>query len=629
MFVDLKPIVGPAAGAAVARGATVSLPHVLTDKSGNQWLIDAAGTFQQQGNVPVYGQSAQLSIEGNTPEGQANGATVDARTGEIVIDGLQVNGLRLTRRLKFNEDEGSLRIVDVFTADQPQQINVTLQSTLNFGVLSGEVVAQPGDAAQPIGWAAMTHGNRAAMDWYGQGSRAPVPPTVNWQAGNNVVTATYPLTVARGKPVAIVHLHQTAATQQAATAGVQAIDPKSLLADLPPDVRRALVNVRVAPSLLGDLDLLRGEALDVIELRNGDRVTGTIGNATFALASSFGTFDVPADRVLGGFSIGTVQPRQLLVTTDGQVLGGTLATEAIDVVLAGGQTTAIPLRQVARFGMRLRPGEPDELTADHPFVALRTGDRIAVRPPTAPLRIATRYGELDVPAAAITSVAFQPADASLHVVQLTDGSSLSGLVTAKEIELTQLDGRALKLPIALVSMLMLKADDEPPIATADTPLLRTTGGDRLVGTVGGQLNLGASFGDLSLAASSVRGIARADAISSDVQVTTWDGATISGHLRNEQLPVTLGCGLTLNVPAAMLIDYAQPRPQASANVLEQIRSVVADLNAPDWKRRDQAESQLIAMGPSVAVALRQLRASQPAEVQQRIDSVLKQVADKR
>jgi hypothetical protein len=86
--------------------------------------------------------------------------------------------------------------------------------------------------------------------------------------------------------------------------------------------------------------------------------------------------------------------------------------------------------------------------------------------------------------------------------------------------------------------------------------------------------------------------------------------------------------MSMDVPSDLLVSYSQPQPQPSATMMEQIKTIVADLNAADWKQRDLAESQLVKMGPSTVAVLKQLRTSQPAEVQQRIDSVLKQLDDK-
>jgi hypothetical protein len=60
-------------------------------------------------------------------------------------------------------------------------------------------------------------------------------------------------------------------------------------------------------------------------------------------------------------------------------------------------------------------------------------------------------------------------------------------------------------------------------------------------------------------------------------------------------------------------------------MVERIRSVVAELNADDWKQRERAEAQLIAMGSAVISVLRELGPGQPPEAQQRIDSILKQL----
>src|SRR5689334_22833894 len=75
----------PAPGAA---GPTVNLPQTMQDPSGNQWMIYQQGMLQTQGNNPLYGQSAQLMINGNQPNQRGNGnrARVDEKTGELLFD---------------------------------------------------------------------------------------------------------------------------------------------------------------------------------------------------------------------------------------------------------------------------------------------------------------------------------------------------------------------------------------------------------------------------------------------------------------------------------------------------------------------------------------------------------------
>ena len=619
------------------KGGTVNLPYSIQDKGGNQWMIYQNGWFRQNGNQPVYGQGGQLMVDGNNPNMNGNQAKVDADTGEIVLENMQSNNVSVTRRVKVSPDDGSLRIIDVFKPNGNAEVtlNVNIQTSLNFGVQTAESVKDDKEKDLVIGWAAMTHGNRAAMEWFGGADKAPVKPEVNWQQGNNMVAASYSITIPAGKQAAIVHVHQTTGTQQQAADMIQKVDVRELLADVPKDLRKSIVNVRATSNFLADLELLRGDVLDVVELRNGDLVTGTLTEQTFKLNAPFGPIDVASDRVLGAFNVGEFKPRQLFVTNDGQILGGTLENESVAIALPGGQNTNIPLKHISRIGYRKRAGEAEEIFLTQPNITLTPGDRVAIAAPAAPLTLATRYGAIEIPSNTVSSVSLQGDDSPVHVVRLTDGTVISGLLTNAEFEFQLANGPQIKLPIAGVAAMqfVVPADPSQPAAPDarkdDLSVLRTIGDDALVGTLNGQLELATAFDLIKLDATGIRGLSRTKRGSADVQVTTWDGATLSGQLSNDILQFQLSTGVVLNVPVGLVTSYVQPTPQPSNAMFEQIKTVVADLSAEDRKQRDFAESQLIQMGPSVAAVLKQIRASQPVEAQQRIDSILKQVGEKK
>jgi len=108
-------------------------------------------------------------------------------------------------------------------------------------------------------------------------------------------------------------------------------------------------------------------------------------------------------------------------------------------------------------------------------------------------------------------------------------------------------------------------------------------------------------------------------------VVLWDDTTVSGQLQEQELSVALKSGVAMKVPVALVEEYNQPRPQASGVVVESIKGLVGELNSDDWKQRDAAQEKLIAMGPVVISTIKQIRAAQPPEAQQRIDLVLKQL----
>jgi hypothetical protein len=108
----------------------------------------------------------------------------------------------------------------------------------------------------------------------------------------------------------------------------------------------------------------------------------------------------------------------------------------------------------------------------------------------------------------------------------------------------------------------------------------------------------------------------------------WDGTTLSGQLHDPMVSCNLKSGVVVKIPMALIDHYSNPQPQPSALMVERIKTIVADLSADDWKQRDRAEAQLIAMGPIVSGVLKGMSGSVPPEAQQRIGSVLKQLEKK-
>jgi hypothetical protein len=115
----------------------------------------------------------------------------------------------------------------------------------------------------------------------------------------------------------------------------------------------------------------------------------------------------------------------------------------------------------------------------------------------------------------------------------------------------------------------------------------------------------------------------------DVQVTLWDASVVSGQLQDPSLQCQLASGVTVSIPVALVEEYNQPTPAPAAGMVEKIKAAVAQLNADDWKVRDRAEAELTSMGAVVVSVLKEMRATQPPEAQQRIDQILANVAKKR
>jgi hypothetical protein len=168
----------------------------------------------------------------------------------------------------------------------------------------------------------------------------------------------------------------------------------------------------------------------------------------------------------------------------------------------------------------------------------------------------------------------------------------------------------------------------------DTATLSLTNGDLMVGALSGDLLLETGFDTIRVSGGQVRGLRHVElppdsppGSPSEVQVTLWDDATLSGRLKGEVVECLLKCGTPVKIPVALVREYANPEPLPSKEMVDRIRAVVLELGNTEWKRRDRAVAQLLALGPSAASVLKSLRDGQPQEAQNAIDDLLKKFKD--
>ena len=643
-------------GAAAARGGaagqwrfmrgmgTGSLPVNGSDGHGNTWMVYQPWGLQCQAGMPPYSQTNNLSINGQSPQQNGAGSTrIDDKTGELLLDNMQVGTVGFSRRVLLDSEDGGVRVVDVFKNTQAteQQVSVQLSSTINYGVQQSQMVPDPKNAGRNLAWIAQVPigAGRVAMDVYA-GPSAKVCPTLEGQPGNNVGTATVQLTVPPNGQVALVHYHLAIASPEAGAAWVTAMRPGKMLADLPRDVRQSVVNFRVGGGLLGDQEVLRGDLLDVVELRNGDRLNGNLTDGPYKLDTFYGTVELPVDRIVGIVNVGAYRPRQLLVTADGQIFGGHLQQPSIDLELTSGQKVSVPLGQVARVGYRHRPGEADDADPSvaaglkPPYLLLATGDRVGVSLPPGPVPVMTRYGPLSLSPDVLVGIAFATDDSGVHTITLTDGSHFGGLVTVPDFTATLTTpgadkGVPIKFPVGSLNRIVFAGDDaagpaEHP-AGDDAPALHVRKDDLLVGTLTGQLKVDTAFDTVTVDAAGIRSLSPSKENPADLSITTWDGTAFNGQVEDPTVACHLSCGVDVRVPVALIDGYTNPAPAVPTLMQGKIQQLLKDLDADDWQVRDAAEKALVKLGPPVAGTLRQVRDKQPPEAQQRIDAVLRQL----
>jgi hypothetical protein len=623
-FVALLVLIAVGGGAGAA-DQIVTLPYQQADKDGNSWVVHFYGYLQQQGNMPVYSSAGVLTVNGNsmaTPRMQRQ-AKLDGKTGELVLEAMPIATVSVTRRFLFNKEDGYVRIIDIIKNTQPrdQQVKLALNANANYGVQQGQTVADPKKKDQNYAWVAQTSANNRAIVEMVNGVGSKNPFRIEYAPGNSVMMAQMDYTIPGNKEIAIMHVHAVAASAAEGQEFLKKIKENKLLKDVAPSLRKMIVNWSGGAAFFGDYEILRGDLFDVIETRTGDQFRGNLKAPSYKITTFYGPVTVPAEKVIAVVSMGAVRPRQLLFTVDGDVFGGTLEKDKIGLELSDGQMMEIPLAQISRVGYRRRPGEPEDPVFDKPFVLMRTGERIAIQPPTAPITVHTRFGPMQLKPEALTAIVFQNEEHAVHEVRMTDGTRLAALVDAVTLEV-KLAGsdQTIKFPLTTAARLQLRAEAEE--VGDDTPQLKLTNDETLVGTLSGKLQLDTGFSLLNLDAEGIKSLARIKESPADVQVALWDETSFRGQLQEPQVTCVTKGGLEIKVPIALVEEYSQPLPRPSPAMINKIKELVARLNADDWNQRQKAQEQLAGMGGIVAGVLKELRPAQPEEAQSRIDQIL-------
>src|SRR5205823_8225020 len=129
-------------------------------------------------------------------------------------------------------------------------------------------------------------------------------PNIAPQQGTNQLNVTYELEVPAKRTVAVVHVVAVRGSADEAMAFMQRASDKEILQDLPADLLGAVLNFAHAERVFGDLDILRGTVLDVVELRGGDQYRGTIKEDRYKLQTFFGPVELSAERVVAVLNVG-------------------------------------------------------------------------------------------------------------------------------------------------------------------------------------------------------------------------------------------------------------------------------------------------------------------------------------
>jgi hypothetical protein len=374
-------------------------------------------------------------------------------------------------------------------------------------------------------------------------------------------------------------------------------------------------------------------AQDVVELFNGQTVHGSLTDSSLQIKTRLGVIDVPSGSVLNLVCAPPPRLSQVLTTRDGDVLVGRLASTSIHLRTAEG-AIELPLDQISRLGGQA--STPTTAPAQAAEVYTLRGDRLAVAAP-ATIEFRTRWGPLNLSAAQVREIVFCTTNQVAHRIVLSDGSALAGLMTADSITFqpANLQGPALTVSVGELSKLVLTAI--PSVAAG--PRLDMAGGDVFRGALQGTFTMQTDYGDVSLAAGDIVKIAAVPDSAGDLVVNMTDGRVVRGAPQEESVTCKLDSGVSLAVPAAMIAAYArsagpsvgdgdadaEPGDNKPSDAHTAIAQWVSQLASGEQSVRQNAQNQLVILGPAAIEPLRRLRPAQPQRVKSQITAVITRI----
>jgi hypothetical protein len=462
---------------------------------------------------------------------------------------------------------------------------------------------------------------RAVVEIWGKAD-ATLSLKIDPHGGNNGILVSdggAALPVSDRAPIVIVHFHAIAANLAAARALAASLDSEKILADFPPEIRDRACNFLPSTQMLSLPDLLTGDALDVVELSSGQRLRGMLEEKSIKVVGVLGPVEVPMDSLLGITTSAVREGDRSVATCGGDVLRGRLDLSFLHLRQTDGTVDEVPESQIARLGIHERPASTRP--ADSAWISTAGGDRLDIETPAEAVEIRTRCGTLKLDASHLAEIDFCSPGHDAHQIVLTDGSRLSGIISALSLSVKPrlYDGAQLQVATSAMDEMHLHSSASPEAGEAQVKLV---GGDVLVGTLTGDIAVETSFNTVTLHTAELASLLPSRDSHARVTAVLSDGVTIRGRVACADVTCVTSAGVSVQVPLMLLSSYTQPRPHATDAQTETARALVAQLSADDWDARQQAQAKLAAMGPVIGDFLRGIRADQSPEGQQRIDAVL-------
>lgn len=602
---------------------TVNLEHRMSDGGGYVWDIESYGSVDSgSNNAYSRGMYMYLQAGGSGRSGLSfnNQAKLNEAGDEVELGPRALYNIQVYRRIKVYKDRPLARWLDVFknTSGGPVTINVQYH-TITHWTMNTAATTSGDQTIDADDYGLVTNvtsgGNAPALMHVFGHKRSKLKPTVSLT--NNQLNYHYSLEIPAGGTAVLCHFEAQNSSVEELKKQLANLNPREVLKDLSPEVRRLILNMP-AGSGLGGLDLERLDSSDTLFRQNGDQLCGQVANERFLIQTAFGKLDLPAKDVIGMACGPEGLVRALL--TDGQIVAGQSLTTRVQLKLRTGGDLAVPIDEITQWSYKISDARPAELEVKYPMAVLRSGQRLAFDPAKTPLELRTRHGRVPLPSAALLNVTFDGSEHGVHRVQFANGSQLGGLIEPETLQLTLALGSEYDIRRHEVLGLMYAAEPEE---TAPATEVQLSNGDVLFGQlITESLRVETEYGPLDIRREYINSLESSPTHLGRVALRVWPRTVLRGRLIDPNLRFGIAAGCELTLYANQIVRIDRPAALPPEDVVRRAHELVGRLSAESYRDRQAATEELKGLDPSLAGVLQQYANHSDPEVRQRVQEVI-------
>ena len=182
------------------------------------------------------------------------------------------------------------------------------------------------------------------------------------------------------------------------------------------------------------LDAERPSKTDILLLRNGDKLTGTVLNKTFAIRTSYASLSFN-NRMIAGIDLeGGANNIEAIITVNNNRFSGFIDDPMFVFKLQSGAQIEIRREKVLKAIFRVREAERQGIP-QRQFVVLKSGDYFSGKILTDKVTVATTYAKIPVALNEAESITLIGAQTPLTKILMRNNDTVQGVLETEDIEI--------------------------------------------------------------------------------------------------------------------------------------------------------------------------------------------------